>query len=76
MLYEGGGARLSWPNVEISRARVPRAPRDLVLLTGPSPAGVAHVLAAIMSSPRPRSMVVTVALYCDVPHSRPVLDHA
>src|SRR5918992_1020259 len=35
----GGQHRvIEWPNIEVHEARVPRAPRDLVILTGPEPA--------------------------------------
>src|SRR5215212_8548511 len=36
-LVDGRTRELSWPSVEIYEARIPRAPRDLVLLTGPEP---------------------------------------
>src|SRR3954453_292958 len=36
-LDEQGSRELSWPNVEIYEARVPRAPRALALVTGPEP---------------------------------------
>jgi len=75
-LDEQGSRELSWPNVEIYEARVPLAPRDLVLLTGPEPSmrwrsfcGAIVELAEALSV----QMVVTVgALLADVPHSRPV----
>jgi predicted ATP-grasp superfamily ATP-dependent carboligase len=75
-LDEQGTRELSWPNVEIYEARVPLAPRDLVLLTGPEPSmrwrsfcGAIVELAEALGV----QMVVTVgALLADVPHSRPV----
>jgi len=33
-LIEGRTRRIDWPEIEIYEARVPRAPRDLVLLQG------------------------------------------
>jgi len=75
-LDEAGSRELSWPNVEIYEARVPLAPRDLVLLTGPEPsmrwrsfcASIVELAEALGVQ-----MVVTVgALLADVPHSRPV----
>jgi predicted ATP-grasp superfamily ATP-dependent carboligase len=75
-LDETGSRELSWPNVEIYEARVPLAPRDLVLLTGPEPsmrwrsfcASIVELAEALGVQ-----MVVTVgALLADVPHSRPV----
>src|SRR3954452_21790628 len=75
-LDDQGTRELSWPNVEIYEARVPLAPRDLVLLTGPEPsmrwrsfcAAIVELAEALGVQ-----MVVTVgALLADVPHSRPV----
>ena len=46
-LVEGRTREIDWPEFEIYEARVPRAPRDLVLLTGPEPSlPLAHVLRA------------------------------
>jgi proteasome assembly chaperone (PAC2) family protein len=68
--------RIEWPEFEIHAARVPRAPRDLVLLSGPEPAmrwrtfceKVIELAEAIGVQ-----MVVTLgALLADVPHTRPV----
>src|SRR4028119_2283062 len=36
-LLDGRTRSIEWPDVEIYAARVPRAPRDLVLLQGPEP---------------------------------------
>ena len=36
-LTEGHTREITWPTVELYEARVPRAPRDLVLLEGPEP---------------------------------------
>src|SRR3954451_8468768 len=75
-LAEGISRRIEWPEFEFYEARVPRAPRDLVLLSGPEPAmrwrtfcekviELAEVLGV--------QMVVTLgALLADVPHTRPV----
>ncbi len=75
-LTEGQTREITWPSVEIFEARVPRAPRDLVLLGGPEPAmrwrtfcGVVVELAEALGC----QMVVTLgALLADVPHTRPV----
>ncbi|MBA2516120.1 MAG: PAC2 family protein [Solirubrobacterales bacterium] len=73
---EGATREITWPEVEIYEARVPRAPRDLVLVAGIEPSmrwrtfcqtviDLAEALGA--------QMVVTLgALLADVPHSRPV----
>jgi predicted ATP-grasp superfamily ATP-dependent carboligase len=75
-LVDGRTRELSWPSVEIYEARIPRAPRDLVLLTGPEPSfrwrtfcGIIVELAEALGA----QLVVTCgALLADVPHSRPV----
>jgi proteasome assembly chaperone (PAC2) family protein len=75
-LIEGRTRELTWPSVEIWEARVPRAPRDLILLSGPEPSmrwrtfsGLVIELAEVLGV----QLVVTLgALLADVPHSRPV----
>jgi proteasome assembly chaperone (PAC2) family protein len=75
-LSEGISRRIEWPEFEFYEARVPRAPRDLVLLSGPEPAmrwrtfceKVIEIAEALGVQ-----MVVTLgALLADVPHTRPV----
>lgn len=75
-LIEGKTREITWPTVEIYEARVPRAPRDLVLLGGPEPSmkwrtfctSVTELAEALGCQ-----MVVTLgALLADVPHTRPV----
>jgi len=75
-LTEGRTREITWPTVEVFEARVPRAPRDLVLLGGPEPsmrwrtfcAAVAELAEALGCQ-----MVVTLgALLADVPHTHPV----
>src|ERR671936_219794 len=75
-LTEGRTREITWPEVEIYEARVPLAPRDLILLVGSEPsyrwrtfAGLIVDLAEAMSV----QLVVTLgALLADVPHTRPV----
>jgi proteasome assembly chaperone (PAC2) family protein len=75
-LVDGAHRTIEWPEVEIYAARIPRAPRDLVLLTGPEPSmrwrsfcGLIVDLAEVLGT----QLVVTMgALLADVPHSRPV----
>jgi len=75
-LTDGQTREITWPEVEIYEARVPRAPRDLVLLAGVEPSmrwrtfcDVVIDLAEALGA----QMVVTLgALLADVPHSRPV----
>jgi predicted ATP-grasp superfamily ATP-dependent carboligase len=67
---------ITWPGVEIFAARVPRAPRDLILVQGPEPSMrwqtfCRHIidLAEAMGT----QLVVTMgALLADVPHTQPV----
>jgi len=75
-LTEGRTREITWPAVEVYAARVPRAPRDLILLQGHEPsmrwktfcASVVDLAEALGVQ-----LVVTLgALLADVPHSRPV----
>ena len=73
---EGQARAIEWPEVEIFAARVPRAPRDLVLISGSEPSmrwrtfsGLIIDLAEALGT----QLVVSLgALLADVPHSRPV----
>lgn len=75
-LADGDARQVVWPTVELYEARVPRAPRDLVLLVGSEPSmrwrtfsGVIVELAEALGT----QLVVTLgALLADVPHTRPV----
>jgi proteasome assembly chaperone (PAC2) family protein len=75
-LIEGQTRRITWPEVEIYAARVPRAPRDLVLLAGAEPSMRWRTFARLvvdLAEALGTQMVVTLgALLADVPHSRPV----
>ncbi|MBO0769124.1 MAG: PAC2 family protein [Solirubrobacterales bacterium] len=67
---------IEWPNVEVFEAKVPRAPRDLILMVGSEPSyrwrtftNVVTDLADAMGV----SLVVTLgALLADVPHTRAI----
>jgi proteasome assembly chaperone (PAC2) family protein len=67
---------ITWPGIEIYAARVPRAPRDLILVQGPEPSMrwqtfCRHIvdLAEVLGT----QLVVTMgALLADVPHTQPV----
>jgi predicted ATP-grasp superfamily ATP-dependent carboligase len=75
-LVDGRTREIEWPEVEVYAAKVPRAPRDLVLITGSEPSmrwrtfcGLIVDLAEALGT----QMVVSLgALLADVPHSRPV----
>ena len=67
---------VTWPGIEIFAARVPRAPRDLILVQGPEPSMrwrtfCQHIvdLAEALGT----QLAVTIgALLADVPHTQPV----
>jgi proteasome assembly chaperone (PAC2) family protein len=73
---EDRSREITWPGIEIFAARVPRAPRDLILVQGPEPSMrwrtfCGHIvdLAEALGT----QLVVTIgALLADVPHTQPV----
>jgi proteasome assembly chaperone (PAC2) family protein len=75
-LNDGQARSIEWPEVKLYEVRVPRAPRDLVLLAGAEPSyrwrtftGLVVELAEVIGV----QLVVTLgALLADVPHTRPV----
>ena len=73
---EDGKREITWPGVEIFAARVPRAPRDLILVQGPEPSMrwgtfCRHIID--LAEALGTQLVVTMgALLADVPHSHPV----
>ena len=75
-LVEGRTRKIDWPEVEIYEARIPRAPRDLVLLQGAEPSMRWRTFCGLIvdhAEALGTQMVVTLgALLADVPHSRPV----
>ena len=75
-LVDGLSRKIEWPEWEIYEARVPRAPRDLVLLSGPEPSHRWRTFASLiteLSEALGVQLVVCLgALLADVPHSRPV----
>jgi predicted ATP-grasp superfamily ATP-dependent carboligase len=75
-LVEGRTRSIEWPEVEIYAARVPRAPRDLVLLQGAEPSMRWRTFSRLvvdLAEALGTQLVVTLgALLADVPHSRPV----
>src|SRR3954447_16289397 len=75
-LEDGISRTIEWPEFEIHAARVPRAPRDLVLLSGPEPAmrwrGFSKVVVELAEALGVQLVVLLGALLADVPHSRPV----
>jgi proteasome assembly chaperone (PAC2) family protein len=75
-LVEGRTRKIEWPEVELYEARVPRAPRDLILLGGSEPSFRWRTFSKLivdLAEAIGVQMVVTVgALLADVPHTRPV----
>ncbi|MGZ4270719.1 MAG: PAC2 family protein [Solirubrobacteraceae bacterium] len=73
---DGGAREVDWPDVEIFEARIPRAPRDLVIVTGAEPSMRWRTFSRLiidLSEALGAQMLVTLgALLADVPHSRPV----
>jgi proteasome assembly chaperone (PAC2) family protein len=75
-LVDGLSRKIEWPEWEVYEARVPRAPRDLVLLSGPEPSHRWRTFSAMVTELAEAlgvQLVVSLgALLADVPHSRPV----
>src|ERR1700689_1695244 len=75
-LIEGTVREIIWPSVEIFVARVPRAPRDLVLLGGPEPSmrwrTFTSVVTDLVEALGVTLVVSLAALLADVPPSLPV----
>ena len=65
-----------WPAVELYEARVPRAPRDLILLVGTEPSmrwrTFTKVIVELAEALGTQLVVTLGALLADVPHTRPV----
>lgn len=75
-LVEGHAREIVWPSVELYEARVPRAPRDLVLLAGGEPSlrwrSFAKVIVELAEALGVQLVVTLGALLADIPHTRPV----
>jgi predicted ATP-grasp superfamily ATP-dependent carboligase len=75
-LVEGRTRSIDWPEVEIYAARVPRAPRDLILLAGAEPSmrwrSFCRLIVDLAEALGTQLVVTLGALLADVPHSRPV----
>jgi predicted ATP-grasp superfamily ATP-dependent carboligase len=75
-LIDGRTRQIEWPEVEIYSARVPRAPRDLVLLQGAEPSmrwrSFSRLVVDLAEALGTQLVVTMGALLADVPHSRPV----
>src|SRR3954465_10607467 len=75
-LEEGHTRMIEWPDFEVHAARIPRAPRDLILLSGPEPAfrwrTFSKTVVDLAEALGIQMAVLLGALLADVPHSRPV----
>ena len=75
-LTDGRTREITWPTVELYEARVPRAPRDLVLLGGPEPSmrwrTFCRAIVELAEALGVQMVVTLGALLADVPHTRPV----
>jgi proteasome assembly chaperone (PAC2) family protein len=75
-LADGQAREIQWPAVELYEARVPRAPRDLVLLAGSEPSlrwrTFTRVIVELAEALGTQLVVTLGALLADVPHTRPV----
>jgi proteasome assembly chaperone (PAC2) family protein len=75
-MTEGQTREIEWPVVELYEARVPRAPRDLILLSGSEPSfrwrTFSKVVVELTEALGTQLVVTLGALLADVPHTRPV----
>jgi proteasome assembly chaperone (PAC2) family protein len=75
-LVEGQTRQIVWPEVELYEARVPRAPRDLILLSGSEPSfrwrTFSKLIVEVAEAIGVQLVVTLGALLADVPHTRPV----
>jgi len=73
---DAGAREIVWPAVEVFAARIPRAPRDLILLGGPEPSVRWRTFTALiidLAEALGVQLVVSLgALLADVPHTLPV----
>ncbi|MGD0198735.1 MAG: PAC2 family protein [Solirubrobacteraceae bacterium] len=71
-----GHREIVWPAVEVFAARVPRAPRDLILLGGPEPSlrwrQFTQLVVDLAEALGVQLVVSLGALLADVPHTLPV----
>lgn len=75
-LTDGRTREITWPALDFYEARAPRAPRDLVLLSGPEPSlrwrGFCAAILELAEVLGVQMVVTLGALLADVPHTRPV----
>jgi proteasome assembly chaperone (PAC2) family protein len=75
-LVEGQTREIVWPAVEVFEARIPRAPRDLIILTGSEPSfrwrTFGRLIIDLVEALGAQLVVTLGALLADVPHTRPI----
>jgi proteasome assembly chaperone (PAC2) family protein len=75
-LIDGLARSIVWPEVEVYEARIPRAPRDLLLISGTEPSmrwrSFTRVITELAEALGTQLVVTLGALLADVPHTRPV----
>ena len=75
-LVDGETRQIVWPAIEVYEARVPRAPRDLILLVGTEPSmrwrTFTKVVVELAEALGTQLVVTLGALLADVPHSHAV----
>ena len=75
-LVDGQVRTIEWPTVELHEARIPRAPRDLLLLVGSEPSyrwrTFTDLIIDLAEALDVQLMVTLGALLADVPHTRPI----
>ena len=75
-LTEDRQREITWPGIEIFAARVPRAPRDLILVQGPEPSmrwrTFSENLIDLAEALGTQLVVTMGALLADVPHTLPI----
>jgi proteasome assembly chaperone (PAC2) family protein len=75
-LVDGDTREIVWPAVELFEARVPRAPRDLILLGGSEPSfrwrTFTKLIVELAEAIGTQLVVTLGALLADVPHTRPI----
>ncbi len=73
---EGQARAIVWPEVELYEARLPRAPRDLILLSGSEPSfrwrSFTKLIVEVAEAIGVQMVVTLGALLADVPHTRPI----
>lgn len=75
-IVDGVTRELEWPSIDVWEARAPRAPRDLILISGPEPTyrwrQFTQTIIDLAEAFGTQLVVTLGALLADVPHTRPV----